>query len=136
MWPRIDTRRRVTVCAMRRWVLPWKREPRDSFGPSDSLYHYTMRDAALGFILPTGWIRLGLLRYMNDPREAKKWYILPAREVDAPGCPQSEDELLAFSDAAPAAENATPLGRGYLVVAVQNMSHGARGQCCSRLGAT
>jgi hypothetical protein len=68
------------------------------FGLNDSLYHYTTREKALGFILPTGKLRMGLMRYMNDPREAKKWIILPQRVVDAPGYPKSEQELLALSD--------------------------------------
>ena len=69
------------------------------FGPEDLLYHYTTRETALGFILPTGSIRFGLMRYMNDPREAKKWLIFPYRDVGLPGYPQSEEELFAFSAA-------------------------------------
>jgi hypothetical protein len=68
------------------------------FGATDLLYHYTTREAALGSILPTGRLRLGLLRYMNDPREAKRWYMLPSRVIEAAGYPQSTEELLAFSD--------------------------------------
>lgn len=67
------------------------------FGPDDLLYHYTTRDAALNFILPTGRIRFSLMRYMNDPREAKKWVIFPQHDVDAPGYPQTEEDLFAFS---------------------------------------
>src|SRR6266516_5387666 len=41
--------------------------------PNRYLYHYTTRQAALGSILPTGELRVGLFRYMNDPRESKDW---------------------------------------------------------------
>jgi len=90
-----------------RWSLPRRRDPLDSFGPNDRLYHYTTQDAALGSILPTGAIRFGLLRYMNDPREAKKWRTVPDRVVDAPDYPQSQEELDAFSDRASESIQAT-----------------------------
>jgi hypothetical protein len=41
--------------------------------PDRYVYHYTNREAALGQILPTQQIRLGLFRYMNDPRESHEW---------------------------------------------------------------
>jgi len=41
--------------------------------PDRYFYHYTTREAALGSILPTGQIRFGLIRYVNDPRESKEW---------------------------------------------------------------
>jgi hypothetical protein len=41
--------------------------------PHKYLYHYTTRQAALGSILPKAELRVGLYRYMNDPRESKDW---------------------------------------------------------------
>lgn len=42
--------------------------------PSRYVYHYTTWPTALGAILPTGQIRFGLARYMNDPRESRDWW--------------------------------------------------------------
>jgi hypothetical protein len=42
--------------------------------PDKYLYHYTTRQAALGAILPKAELRIGLFRYMNDPRESKTWF--------------------------------------------------------------
>lgn len=68
------------------------------FKADELLYHYTTREAALNFILPTRRIRFSLMRHMNDPREAKKWIIFPDRDVEVPGYPQTEKEMFAFSD--------------------------------------
>jgi hypothetical protein len=64
------------------------------FGPDDLLYHYTTREAALNFILPTGRIRFNLMRDMNDPREAKRWIIFPRRDINAPGLPEKREEAV------------------------------------------
>src|ERR1051325_6020504 len=65
----------------------------------DRLYHYTPREAGLGFVLPTGRIRLGLMRYLNDPREAKRWIVTPDDDVGgAEECPSTLEEILEFSD--------------------------------------
>ncbi len=37
------------------------------------LYHYTSADTALTKIIPTGKLRAGSLKTMNDPRESKDW---------------------------------------------------------------
>ena len=42
-------------------------------GIPKQLFHYTTREAALEYILPTRRIRLGLVGTTNDPREVKEW---------------------------------------------------------------
>jgi hypothetical protein len=45
----------------------------DLHNPNLYLYHYTSAATALGNILPTRFIRFGLAKYVNDPREFKEW---------------------------------------------------------------
>jgi hypothetical protein len=52
--------------------------------PDEFLYHYTTSEAALGSILPTGQIRLGLIAATNDPREAKEWFFSLRSPTDSP----------------------------------------------------
>lgn len=41
--------------------------------PSEWVYHYTSREAALEKILSSGKLRLGTFASLNDPRESKDW---------------------------------------------------------------
>src|SRR5450759_3642880 len=42
--------------------------------PTDDLYHYTSAEIALDNILAQSQLRLGLVEWMNDPREARPRY--------------------------------------------------------------
>ena len=42
-------------------------------GPETYVYHFTTRETALEFILPSMTIRFNPAKYVNDPREAKTW---------------------------------------------------------------
>jgi hypothetical protein len=64
----------------------------DPIDPDLFVYHYTTRDAAVGSILPTGQIRLGLYRTLNDPRESRGWLFRPA-EPDATAWSVPDDLL-------------------------------------------
>lgn len=54
----------------------------------NKLFHYTKRELALEYILPTLLIRLGLLGQTNDPREVKEWGAIVTEPHDP-----SEDPL-------------------------------------------
>jgi hypothetical protein len=67
----------------------------------ERLYHYTTRETALNAILPTGQIRLGLMRHLNDPRESKMWRVSTINDTGAEdsefdGYPKSVEDLEAF----------------------------------------
>jgi hypothetical protein len=79
-------------------MTPWF----DLEDPNQYLYHYTTRQAALGSILPAASIRLGLVRYMNDPRESKAWRFTLEGEAG----PATRD-LLAVSQRATALAKST-----------------------------
>lgn len=76
--------------------------------PHQYLYHYTTRQAALDAILPTGRIRLGLLRHTNDPREAKEWRFGGATPPGETGI-SNEEYLETMLDAARLAQATTKL---------------------------
>lgn len=91
------------------------------------LYHYTTRQAALGSILPVGELRVGLFRYMNDPRESKDWLFtiegdssrssteLLALNQEATDAAKSTSKVISFTrdDPLSAGEGFGEFGRGY-----------------------
>jgi hypothetical protein len=95
--------------------------------PHRFLYHYTTREAALGSILPAAELRVGLFRYMNDPREAKGWSFtieggpslspadVLALNQEATALAKSTSKVLSFTrdDPTSAGEGFGEFGRGY-----------------------
>ncbi len=94
--------------------------------PNRYLYHYTTRQAALGSILPTGELRVGLFRYMNDPRESKDWLFsveggnqsaqdFAALNLEATALAKSTSKIISFTCDDPLLGNEQfgEFGRGY-----------------------
>lgn len=57
------------------------------------LFHYTSKNIAIEKILLNQQIKIGLIKYVNDPRESKDWALIP-KYTGIPKSPSIEKRLL------------------------------------------